>query len=218
MTQSDPVTVALFIASLSLLPMLLICTTSFLKTSVVLMIARNAMGVQQVPPAMALYAIAMMLTVFAMAPTFLQMSDAINTLNQERAYGTRQPSLIDTVGRVAEPLRGFMLKYAKEDEREIFLEKAKQLWPKKAADEATSRDFVILVPSFIVSELQAGFQMGFLIYIPFLVIDLIVSNLLLALGMQMVSPMTVSLPLKLFLFVTVDGWGKLLNAILNTYM
>jgi type III secretion protein R len=77
---------------------------------------------------------------------------------------------------------------------------------------------VILVPSFIVSELQAGFQMGFLIYIPFLVIDLIVSNLLLALGMQMVSPMTVSLPLKLFLFVTVDGWGKLLNAILNTYM
>jgi type III secretion protein R len=213
--QSDPLSYALLVAAITLLPMLLICTTAFLKAAVVLMIARNALGVQQVPPGMAIYAIAMMLTAYAMAPTFQEIAD---TVSESQSPQGRGKPLMTTVAEAAEPLRVFMLRHAREEHREAFLEKAKQLWPKKAAAAATSKDFMVLVPAFIVSELTAGFQMGFLIYIPFLVIDVLVSNVLLALGMQMVSPMTVSLPLKLFLFVVVDGWSKLLHAILNTYL
>ncbi|RJF92172.1 type III secretion system export apparatus subunit SctR [Noviherbaspirillum saxi] len=215
MMGADPIGIALFLAALSLLPLLLIVSTSFLKTVIVLLIVRNALGVQQVPPSMALYAIAMAMTAFVMAPTFHTIAQGVD---KSRAHGGAQASIVETVGKVAEPLRGFMLKHASEEQRELFLDKARSLWPEQQARQATSRDFVILIPSFVISEMQAGFYMGFLIFIPFLVIDLIVSNLLLALGMQMVSPTTVSLPLKLFLFVIVDGWSKLLHAILNTYL
>jgi type III secretion protein R len=212
--QTDSLSVALFLAALSLLPMLLICTTSFLKTVIVLMITRNAIGVQQVPPSMAIYAIAMMMTAFVMAPTLHSMGDTMSHAMSEK---TKEP-WTDTAAHVVEPLRAFMLKTSKEMDREAFLAKARKLWPPEQAEKATMNDFFIVVPSFMVSEIKAGFEMGFLIYIPFLVVDLIVSNVLLALGMQMVSPMTISLPLKLFLFVVVDGWGKLLHAILDTYL
>ena len=104
------------------------------------------------------------------------------------------------------------------DTTNMFLESARKLWPSDIAAEASSKDFMIMIPSFVVSELQTGFEIGFLIYIPFIVIDLIVSNLLLALGMQMVAPMMVSLPLKILLFVMVDGWSKLLNGLVLSYV
>jgi type III secretion protein R len=214
--QADTLSITLFLAALSLLPVLLITTTSFLKTVIVLLITRNAIGVQQVPPSMAMYSIAMMLTAFIMAPTLHTMADTVS-----EAMNSKTPShapWVETAGKVVEPLRLFMVRRCKEEDREVFLEKAKKLWPPEQADKATINDFFIVVPSFMISEMQAGFEMGFLVYIPFLVVDLIVSNLLLALGMQMVSPMTISLPLKLFLFVVVNGWGKLLHAILDTYI
>jgi type III secretion protein R len=213
-SQPDSLSITLLLAGLSLLPLLLITTTSFLKTVIVLLIVRNAIGVQQVPPSMAMYAIAMMLTGFVMAPTLHTMADTVS----DAINGKTHAPWMETAGKAVEPLRVFMLKRTKDEEREIFLDKAKKLWPPEQAEKATVNDFFIVVPSFMISEMQAGFEMGFLVYIPFLVIDLIVSNLLLALGMQMVSPMTVSLPLKLFLFVVVDGWGKLLHAILDTYI
>jgi len=214
--ESDPLSVSLFLAALSLLPLLLVSTTSFLKTVIVLMITRNAIGVQQVPPSMAVYAMAMMLTAFVMAPTLQSVAGTV----QEAASANSKSRVpwTETAARAVEPLRVFMLKYSKEEDREKFLDKTKKLWPPEQAAKAKSDDFFIVVPSFMISQIQAGFEMGFLIYIPFLVVDLIVSNLLLALGMQMVSPITISLPLKLFLFVAVDGWGKLLHAILDTYL
>lgn len=212
--HGDSLSVTLLLAALALLPMLLACTTSFLKTAIVLMITRNAIGVQQVPPSIAVYSIAMMMTAYVMAPTLHSMAD---TVSQAATAKSHEP-WTETMGRTVEPLRVFMVKRSKEEDREVFLEKAKKLWPPEHAAKATMNDFFIVVPSFMVSEIQAAFEMGFLIYIPFLVIDLIVSNLLLALGMQMVSPMTISLPLKLFLFVVVDGWSKLLHAILDTYI
>jgi type III secretion protein R len=212
--QTDPLSVTLFLAALSILPLVLVTTTSFLKTVIVLMITRNAIGVQQVPPSMAVYGIAMMLTAFVMAPTFQTMANSVSEATNARTPAPWQ----QTATRTVEPLRTFMLKYSKPEDREKFLDKAKKLWPAEQAAQARNDDFFVLVPAFMISEIQAGFEMGFLIYIPFLVIDMIVSNLLLALGMQMVSPMTISLPLKLFLFVVVDGWGKLLNAILDSYL
>jgi type III secretion protein R len=211
----DPITLALFVAGVAMLPFALMTMTCFLKISMVLLITRNAIGVQQVPPSMAMYGIALAMTVYVMAPTMQSMSDEIN---RTKAHAFANQTGLDNLQRIGEPLRVFMLKHAKEEQRDRFLEKAKRLWPEEQARNATSKDFVVLIPAFMVSEIQAGFEMGFLIYIPFVVIDLLVSNLLLALGMQMVSPMTISLPLKLFIFVTIDGWGKLLDALLNTYM
>ena len=213
-SHTDPLTVSLLLAALSLLPLILITTTSFLKTVIVLLITRNAIGVQQVPPSMAIYAIALMLTAYVMAPTLQAMTGPV----AEMLDGKNNASWTEAAGRTVEPLRLFMVKRTKEDDRIAFLEKARKLWPPEQASKATKDDFFIVVPAFMISEIQAGFEMGFLVYIPFLVLDLIVSNLLLALGMQMMSPVTVSLPLKLFLFVAVEGWGKLLHAILDTYL
>lgn len=212
--QLDGLSVTLLLAALSVLPLLIVSTTAFLKIVIVLMITRNAIGVQQVPPSIAVYGIAMMMTAFVMAPTLQTVAGSIGQALQERPQQQWQ----QTATRTVEPLRQFMLKYSKPEDRDQFLDRARKLWPPEQAADAKSDDFFVLVPAFMISEIQAGFEMGFLIYIPFLVIDLIVSNLLLALGMQMVSPMTISLPLKLFLFVAVDGWGKLLRALLDSYL
>ena len=213
-SHNDSMTVSLLLAALSMLPLILITTTCFLKTVIVLLITRNAIGVQQVPPSMAIYAIALMLTAYVMAPTLQAMTGPIS----EALDGNSRASWSESASRAVEPLRQFMVKRTKEDDRIGFLDKARKLWPPEQAAKATKDDFFIVVPAFMISEIQAGFEMGFLVYIPFLVIDLIVSNLLLALGMQMMSPVAVSLPLKLFLFVAVEGWGKLLHAILDTYL
>jgi type III secretion protein R len=213
-SQFDGLTVTLLLAALSLLPLLVVSTTAFLKIVIVLLITRNAIGVQQVPPSIAVYGIAMMMAAFVMAPTLHAVTGTVSQTLQERNLA----DLPRTATRIVEPLRLFMVKYSKVEDRELFLEKARRLWPPEQAATASVDDFFIVVPAFMIAEIQAGFEMGFLIYIPFLVIDLIVSNVLLALGMQMVSPMTVSLPLKLFLFVAVDGWGKLLRALLDSYL
>ncbi|WP_255370053.1 type III secretion system export apparatus subunit SctR [Roseateles sp. YR242] len=212
--QFDSLSITLLLAALSLLPLIIVSTTAFLKIVIVLLITRNAIGVQQVPPSIAVYGMAMMMAAFVMAPTLHAMTGAVSQALQERSHG----DLTQTVSRTVDPLRTFMLKYSKTEDREVFLDKARRLWPKEQGDRASADDFFIVVPAFMISEIQAGFEMGFLIYIPFLVIDLLVSNVLLALGMQMVSPMTISLPLKLFLFVAVDGWGKLLRALLDSYL
>jgi type III secretion protein R len=212
--QLDGLTVTLFLAALSVLPLIVVTTTAFLKIVIVLLITRNAIGVQQVPPSIAVYGIAMMLTAFVMAPTLQSVANSVSQALQERPQSNWQR----TVSQTVEPLRLFMLKYSKREDREEFVERARKLWPPEQAAQAKQDDFFVLVPAFMIAEIQAAFEMGFLIYIPFLVVDLIVSNLLLALGMQMVSPMTISLPLKLFLFVAVDGWGKLLRSLLDSYL
>jgi len=212
--QLDGLTVTLFLAALSVLPLIIVSTTAFLKIVIVLLITRNAIGVQQVPPSIAVYGIAMMLTAFVMAPTLQAVANSVSQALQERPHANWQ----QTVSHTVEPLRLFMLKHSKLEDREQFVERARKLWPPEHAAQARHDDFFVVVPAFMIAEIQAGFEMGFLIYIPFLVIDLNVSNLLLALGMQMVSPMTISLPLKLFLFVAVDGWGKLLRALLDSYL
>ncbi|WP_305809651.1 hypothetical protein [Herbaspirillum sp. B65] len=117
-----------------------------------------------------------------------------------------------------EPLRKFMMKVSRPEQRELFLASARKLWPKDVAKEARPSDALVLIPAFVVSELQAGYEIGFLIYIPFVIIDLLISNLLMALGMQQVSPQTITIPLKLLLFTLVAGWGKLLNALALSYV
>ncbi|MCE8032146.1 type III secretion system export apparatus subunit SctR [Halomonas sp. MCCC 1A11057] len=213
--QVDPLIFALFLGGLSLLPILLIVCSAFLKISMVLMITRNAMGVQQVPPNMAIYGIALAATLFVMAPVMQEIGQLVKETPPDfSSLDNMQTSVNHLVG----PLQRFMAHNANPDVQTHLMGNTVQLWPREMSEQVDKDDLLIVIPAFMLSELQAGLQIGFLIYIPFIVIDLIVSNLLLALGMQMVSPMTISLPLKILLFVLVDGWSRLLDALFYTYV
>jgi type III secretion protein R len=217
MTPSiDPVALALMLGALSLMPMLMICTTCFLKISIVLVIVKNAIGVQQVPPSIAIYGIAMATTLFVMAPVFKQVMEAAPS-KDEWQQATEKFDL-DRLKAAAEPMRQFMLKNTLPEQREHFRELAVRQWPAGMSAELAGSDYVCLIPAFVVSELQLAFEIGFVLYVPFVVIDLLISNLLLALGMQMVSPMTISLPLKMLLFVMLDGWSRLVEGLAQSYL
>ncbi len=211
----QPYPLMLLLGALTILPFLLVVSTSFLKISMVLLITRQAMGVQQVPPNMAMHGIALAISLFVMAPTIYEMNDIVEDLNMESKSVSE---MLDNAKDVAQPLKQFMARQVHPDTQTLLLESAKQLWPKEIYNDTKKDHFLILVPSFVISELQKGLEIGFLIYIPFIVVDILVSNILLALGMQMVSPMTVSLPLKILLFVLVDGWAKLLQALALSYV
>jgi type III secretion protein R len=214
--QYDIVSFAVLLALMSLIPLMIVTTTAFLKISVVLLTLRNAIGVQQVPPTLAVYGISLALTVFVMAPTVQEIGRRALQAQDSTASSRTVPLLEKAQGAI-EPLRGFLIKFSRPEQRELFLASAKKLWPKEFAKDAKATDTLILIPAFVVSELQAGYEIGFLIYIPLVVIDLLISNLLMALGMQQVSPQTITIPLKLLLFTMVDGWAKLLNALAMSY-
>ena len=211
----DPVVLAIFLGALSLMPMLLVVCTAFLKIVIVLMITRNAIGVQQVPPGMAINGIALAATLFIMAPVGYEMAEIVKVSPLDlTSVGALQQTGMEAI----KPLRTFMLRNSDPDILTHLLENAMRMWPAQMAQEVQREDLILLAPAFVLSQLQAGFEIGFLIYIPFIVIDLIVSNLFLALGMQMVSPMTISLPLKLLLFVMVSGWSRLLDSLFFSYL
>ncbi|KRP74350.1 type III secretion system export apparatus subunit SctR [Pseudomonas paralactis] len=211
----DPIVLAVFLGALSLMPMLLVVCTAFLKIVIVLMITRNAIGVQQVPPSMAINGIALAATLFIMAPVGYEIAENIKASPLDMS---NVQTFLHTGNEAINPLRAFMLRNVDPDVLTHLLDNTARLWPAKMAQEVQREDLILLIPAFVLSQLQAGFEIGFLIYIPFIVIDLIVSNLLLALGMQMVSPMTISLPLKLLLFVLVSGWSRLLDSLFLSYL
>ncbi|CAH6373632.1 type III secretion system export apparatus subunit SctR [Pantoea agglomerans] len=213
--QFDPMTFALFLGALSLIPILMIVCTCFLKISMVLLVTRNAIGVQQVPPNMALYGIALAATLFVMAPVFNQMQ---HQFSQTPADLSSMDNLKTSVTNGVAPLQKFMTHNTDPDILIHLQENSVRMWPKEMSDNVSKDNLLLVIPAFVLSELQAGFKIGFLIYIPFIVIDLIVSNVLLALGMQMVAPMTLSLPLKMLLFVLINGWTRLLDGLFYSYL
>lgn len=215
MGNLDPITLAIVLALMALLPTLVVVTTSFLKISVVIMLIRNALGVQQIPPNLAVYGLSLILTAYIMAPIGNRMYEAVAA--QPSSLQNVQ-SLATTIRTAAEPMRNFMERNSKPDQREFFVRTARKLWGPELSADVKHNDFLILMPAFLVTELTSAFQIGFLIYLPFVVIDLIVSNILLAMGMMMVSPVTISLPLKLFLFVAVNGWTALIQGLVMTYV
>lgn len=210
----DPVYIVTILIALGLAPFVAIMVTSFVKLVVVLSLIRNALGVQQVPPNLVINGLAIILTFYIMAPVLEDTYDIVATKNLAKM---ELPELRDTLLEASHPLRQFLKDHSDRDERQFFLDSAKRLWPKERADRLSENDLLVLVPAFTVTELTAAFQIGFLIYLPFLVIDLVVSNILLAMGMMMVSPMTISLPFKLLLFVLIDGWAKLIQGLVLTY-
>lgn len=211
----DPLTLILVLSLLSLAPFLTIMLTSFVKIVVVLFLIRNAMGIQQIPPNMAINGLALIMSIFVMAPVGLDTYDAMVGLGEIKLDTTADLEAVVTTGMG--PIRDFLDKHAEPREREFFMQSAIALWPAERAAQLTPNSLLILIPAFTVSELTSAFKIGFLLYLPFIVIDLIISNILLAMGMMMVSPMTISLPFKLLLFVLLDGWSRLLQGLVLSY-
>lgn len=210
----DPVFLILTLIVLGLAPFVAIMVTSFVKIVVVLSLVRNALGIQQIPPNMVINGLALILTFYIMSP----VADETLEILQKHQDGLKDAeSIAAAVQEAQQPLRRFLLKHAHERERLFFLRSAKELWPPERSENLKDDDLMVLIPAFTVSELTAAFQIGFLIYLPFIAIDIIVSNILLSMGMMMVSPMTISLPFKLLLFVLVDGWTRLIHGLVLTY-
>lgn len=215
MQQYDPVMIVGVLLLLSLAPFVIMVATSYLKLVVVMSLVRNALGVQQVPPTMVLNGLAIIFSVFIMAPVAFETSDLIDKKAFARSMAPSE--MVEIMDNAKGPLQQFLHKFAHKETVHFFLETAKRLWPKDKAAALKADDFAILLPAFAVSELTRAFEIGFLLYLPFVTIDIVVSNILLAMGMMMVSPMTISLPFKLLLFVLLDGWSKLIQGLVLSY-
>lgn len=226
MFQTDPFTLIIVFVGLSLLPFVAMVATSYLKIVVVMSLIRNALGIQSIPPNMVINALAMILTFYIMAPmmsesweTMTESSSAnVSTQSPAAPYSAFNFSTFD-VEKTAAPFKTFLSQHTSDRERAFFVHTAERLWAKNPDEPAKvdPESFTILIPSFCVSELTKAFQIGFLVYLPFIAIDIIVSNILLAMGMMMVSPVTISLPFKLLLFVMVDGWTLLIQGLIRGY-
>jgi type III secretion protein R len=220
-----PVPLVLAMAALSLLPFALLMLTAYVRISVVLSILRSAIGAPQVPPTAVLTGLSLVLTLAVMAPTAERMYAAVElapTLGKASAAELASPAgvraLAAAADRAKEPLREWMLRHTGARERAAFY--ALALRARAPADRAAvaDRDLAVVVPAFVTSELRRAFEIGFLLFVPFLVIDLVIANLLLALGMHMLSPTTVSLPFKLLLFVLADGWQLVVRGLMESYL
>jgi type III secretion protein R len=213
LSSFTPASALITVVLLALAPFVAVMVTSFTKLVVVLSLLRNAMGLQQVPPNVVMNGLALILSIYVMYPVGVQMQESLRDLPDTGKASTSQ--MLAAADAAKEPLREFLVKHSRPLERAFFLKTAQRsLKPEQAL---TDRDFLVIVPAFTVSELTVAFEIGFLIFLPFLVIDLVISNILMAMGMQMLSPTTVSLPFKLLLFVLIDGWVKLTHGLVLTY-
>ena len=212
-----PATALVTVVLLALAPFVAVMVTSFTKIVVVLSLLRNALGLQQSPPNVVLNGLALVLTMYVMYPVGQEMLAVAPPLDAEESVLEDPDALLATVNAAKEPLRDFLVKHADPAQTAFFHDTIQRAVSEDRAGEIGLTDFVVIVPSFTVSELAEAFQIGFLIFLPFLVIDLVVSNILLAMGMMMLSPTMISLPFKLLLFVIINGWVQLAHGLVLTY-
>ncbi len=201
-------------AVIGIMPILVTVVTSYCKIVIVLSLIRNALGVQQTPPGMVLAALSMILSVFIMAPVGKQIVDDLDGVQFENHSIVQ---MVEDLNKYSKPLKDFLVVNTDVRITKTFVTAAKKIWPEEMRDTIDSSNYIFVIPSFVISELTKAFQIGFLLYLPFIAIDLIISNILLAMGMMMVSPMSISLPFKLMLFVSLDGWLKLTQGLMYSY-
>lgn len=211
-----PIALVVALALVSLVPFVFMGVTAFVKISTVLQIVKSAIGAQSVPSNTVVMALATALTLIAMTPVGQRIVDRAAPLVADKAPDT-STLVREGLEAVREPMREFLEANAAEKEKSRFFGVAKNARPESDRESVGATDLSVLVPAFVVTELTEAFAIGFLIYLPFLIIDLVVANVLLALGMQMLSPTQVSLPFKLLLFVAIDGWGLLAQALVAGY-
>lgn len=205
---STPLQIMFLLAALTLLPFLVIMTTSFVRTVIVLAFLKQAMGLQNIPPAQVIIGMALFLTMFTMAPTWEAINKngiepfLNNRINQEQAFKA-----------AAAPLQEFMIKQTSQQELSFFLRLAKVPDPKTPADVP----FHVVVPAFMVSEVTTGFKIGFIIYLPFIVIDLVITNVIMALGMQQLQTQMLAPPFKVMIFSLANGWHLVIEALVKSF-
>ena len=201
---STPVKLVIIFAGLAILPSLLVMMTSFTRIVIVLSFARRALTTQTIPPTIAIVGLAMFLTLYTMTPTYSQVNnEAI------QPYLADEVSLTVAAEKATECMKGFMLRQSRKSDLALFVEMAKAPAPATAMDIGMQ----IVVPAFIISEFRTAFEIGCLLFIPFLLIDMVIASVLLSAGMIMLPPMMISLPFKLILFILVDGWGLLAKSL-----
>jgi type III secretion protein R len=207
----NPVSLLLLLAAMSVLPFLLVIFTSFTKISVVLSLTRAALGTQQAPPTVVLTGLSAVLSLAVMTPVAEAMLARVHGQRLPAAPG---PEMLQVVRNASEPLRAFLIEHGSPELRAEFAALCREL---RGGTEVSESDLAVVAPAFVLSELKQAFQIGFLIFLPFLVVDMVVANVLLALGMQSLSPSQVSLPFKVLLFVAVDGWSLLARSLVQGY-
>jgi type III secretion protein R len=215
MTGIDPLTLMLVMGALGLLPFMLMMVTSYVKIVVVISLVRNALGVQQVPPMMVVNGLAIIFTIFIMGPVAMESYDLAMKQPVSESPGVME--VLQIAVATAPPLQTFLEANTDPAVTQTLMNTAKRIWPQDKHQTISKSNPLIVIPAFTISELTKAFQIGFLLYLPFIAIDLIISNILLAMGMMMVSPMTISLPFKLLLFVTLDGWLQISQGLLLSY-
>ncbi|MBO5434408.1 flagellar type III secretion system pore protein FliP [bacterium] len=191
----------------SLLPFVFCCMTSFLRFVIVFSMLKTAMGTQQVPPSIVIIGLSMILTFFTMGSTFTKMYEMGNVPYQ------KNHNIIEAISEGSKPLKEFMMKQTRQSDLAFFVELS-QKKPPATPDEITIWQ---VAPAYIISELKTAFEIGFIIFVPFIVLDLVVANILLALGMFMLSPTIISLPFKLLIFIAVDGWALIVQGLVTSY-
>lgn len=217
------VTQAVLLSSMSLMPFVIMVLTSFLKIVVVLSLLRSALGVQQAPPNQVINGVAFLLSLFIMYPTATLMYDAAQVKMKEQSVPDSLLSpdsstyVIEVASAASEPFKKFLLRNSSGKHQALFYRLAYRGLPEEYRETLKPDHFIVLVPSYITGQLKDAFEIGVLIYIPFFVIDLVTSNILLAMGMMMLSPVTISMPLKLFLLVMLDGWTILIEGLVKTF-
>ena len=213
MTEPDKVSLALeilfLLTVLSLAPAIMMTVTSFTRIIIVFHFVRQAMGIQQLPPTQILASLAIFMTLIIMDPVGREINDTAL-----QPYLAEQIDFNEALDRAQVPLRSFMFRHTREKDISIFYSIAKMDQPRSKDEVPTT----MLAAAYVLSELKTGFSIGFLIYIPFLIVDMVVSSILLAMGMMMLPPMMVSMPFKLLLFVMVDGWNLLVGSLVNSFM
>lgn len=213
--QAEPqkVAVALEIMALltilSLAPAIVLTVTSFTRIIIVFHFLRQAMGTQQMPPNQVLAALAIFMTVVIMMPVGQKIND-----HALQPYLSEEIGYADALRQAEDPLRSFLFKHTREKDLSVFFSITGLERPKNKDDVSTA----VLIPAYIISELKTGFQIGFLIYIPFLILDMVVASILLSMGMMMLPPVMVSLPFKILLFVMVDGWNLIIGSLVNSFI
>ncbi len=205
---SSSINLLLSLSAISLVPFFLLSTTSFLRIVIVLSMLRNAIGTQQSPPNAVIISLALFMTIFIMSPVWTEVNEIAI-----KPYVAQQITQGEAIQKGILPFRAFMLKFVREKDLALFLEFGGMKEVKNLSDIPVT----VIIPAFIISELRTAFQIGFLLFIPFVVIDLIVSNILLSLGMFMLSPVMVSLPFKILLFVLTDGWNLITKGLILSF-
>ncbi|MRW94182.1 flagellar type III secretion system pore protein FliP [Duganella sp. FT80W] len=205
---SSAIKILMGLTVLSLAPAILMSMTSFIRIVIVLSMLRHALGMQETPPNTVIVSLALFLTLFTMSPALQDMNKQALQPYMDGKIGTEL-----ALQRAAAPLRDFMVRQTREPDLALMVELAKAEQPKTMDDIS----MVQLIPAFMLSELRSAFQIGFVIFLPFLLVDLIVSSALMALGMMMVPPASISLPLKILMFVLIDGWNLVVRALLGTF-